>query len=96
MAQVVKVLANALTLAFQKAFHRIGKRRMSEPVGAGGFDGQQSPRQFVLALGAALKPLVAVLNAPFQWLVVAGFKVKAVHPLQRAPVTPVGDRFRFI
>ena len=40
---------------------------------------------------ATFKTLVSVFNAPLQGLVIAGFKVQAVHALQRAPVTPVGN-----
>ena len=39
----------------QKPLYRIGKSRMGQPVGAAGFDGQQSPGHFVLALRAAFK-----------------------------------------
>jgi hypothetical protein len=46
----------------------------------------------VFALGAAFKADVAVADAPLQRLVVAGFEVQAIHPLQRAPVAAVGDR----
>jgi hypothetical protein len=43
----------------------------------------------MLALGPPLKALVAVFDAPLQWLVVACLKVQAVHPFQRSPVTLV-------
>jgi hypothetical protein len=47
-------------------------------VGAGGFDGEQGSGHFVFALRAAFKALVAVLDAPFDGLVVASFKMKAI------------------
>jgi hypothetical protein len=47
-------------------------------VGAGGFDGEQGSGHFVFALRAAFKALVAVVDAPFDGLVVASFKMKAI------------------
>ena len=43
----------------------------------------------MFSLGAAFKALVTVGNAPSQRLVVAGFKVQAVHPLQGAPIPSI-------
>ena len=56
---------------------------------AGGFDGQQGACHLVFALRAAFKRGVAVLNAPLQRLVVAGFKMQAIDSGQCAPVAPV-------
>ena len=47
-------------------------------MGAGGFDGEQGSGHFVFALRAAFKALVAVVDAPFNRLVVAGFKMQAI------------------
>ena len=88
--QVAQVVFNAFALAFQKAGHRVGKAGVRQPVRAAGFDRQQGARHLVFALCAAFKTLVAVRNAPGQWLVVAGLKVQAVHAFQRAPVAAIG------
>jgi hypothetical protein len=45
----------------------------------------------VLALGAAFEAGKAVGDAPFDGLVVAGFEMQAVDPLQSAPVAAIGD-----
>ena len=81
LLQRLQVFANAFALTFQKALDRIGKGGVCQPVGAVGLHRQQGPGHFVLALGAALKALHTMLNAPLQGLVVAGFKVQAVHAL---------------
>ena len=52
--------------------------------------GQQGTGHFVLTLGPAFKTLDAVGNAPFNGLVITGFKVQAVHPRERPPVTAIG------
>ena len=91
--QRLQVGVHPFALAFQKAFHRIGKSGVRQPVGAAGLHRQQSPRHFVFALGAAFKAVHAMLNAPLQRLVVAGLKVQAVHAFQRPPIAPIGDDF---
>ena len=71
----------------QVAVNRLRKRRVGQPVCAGGAFWQQCPGHFVFALRTAFKTVVTVRNAPRNGLVVAGFKVQAVHPLHRTPVT---------
>ena len=59
-------------------------------MGTVGFDGHQGARHFVFTLRAALKPHKAMCNAPLQGLVKTGFEMKAIDPLQRPPVAPIG------
>jgi hypothetical protein len=47
-------------------------------VGAGGFDGEQGSGHFVFALCAAFEAVVAVVDTPFDGLVVASFKMQAI------------------
>jgi hypothetical protein len=88
-----QVIADALPFALQKALHRVGKARMRQPVCARSPDREQGARHLVLTLCAALEAMNAVLDAPLQRLVVTGLEVQAIHPFQRTPVAPVGDRF---
>jgi len=88
--QLTHVVVDACSFALQKAFNRIGKRWVRQPVGACGFDGQESPRHFVLALRPAFKADNSMLNAPLQRLVVADLKMQAVDAGQRSPVAAVG------
>ena len=57
---------------------------------AAGFYRKQGACHFVFALGAAFKSLIPVVDAPFQWLVVTGFKVQAIDSFECAPITPIG------
>jgi hypothetical protein len=75
LGQVVKVVIDACGFPLKKSFHRIGKRRVGQPVGAVGGDWHEGAGHFVFALGAAFKALHAVGNAPAQRLVVASLKV---------------------
>ena len=45
----------------------------------------------MLALGATLKTLIAVVDAPLQRLVVAGLEMQTVNPLDGAPVASIGN-----
>ena len=77
-------------LTLQKVLHRIGKGGVGQPVGAVRGHWHQRTRHLVLALGTALKCFKAMRDASGERLVVAGVKVQAVHPLQRAPVAAIG------
>ena len=60
-------------------------------MGAGRAYRQQGPGQFVFALCAAFKALVAVGDAPFERGVVAGLEMQAVDALKCPPITSPGD-----
>ena len=92
--QRAHVLRHALAFERQKSIDRISKRWMRQPMRAAGLHRQQGARHFVFALRAAFKALHAVLNAPLQRLVVAGLKVQAIDPLQRAPIAAIGGYWR--
>ena len=89
--QFIHVVVDSFALAFQKPLYRMRKRGLRQPVGAGGFDRHQGACHFVFALRAALKALETMFDAPLQGLVVAGFEMQAIDPLQRAPVAAIGN-----
>ena len=89
--QMLQVLRNAGAFALQKAVYRVGEGRVCQPVCAVGGHWEQGAGHFVFTLGTAFKTLYAVCDAPLQGLVVAGFKVQAVHALQGAPIAAISD-----
>src|SRR4029453_6828511 len=65
---------------------RVGKRRIADRVQRMRGDGQQSPRQLVRTLCAALEARYTALDAEVDGLVIAGFEMEAGHVVERAPV----------
>ena len=92
LVQGLQVVLHPGPFAVQKTLYRLCKRRVRQPVRAGGLHGQQGAGHLVFALGAPLKPHGAVGDAPLQRLLVAGLEMQAVHTLQGSPVAAIGHQ----
>ena len=91
--QFFHIRRHAGIFARQEAFHRVGKGRVRQLMGAVRGHRHQRAGHFVLTLCAALEGAQSMGNAPGERLVVAGVEVQAVDALERAPVAAevVGD-----
>ena len=86
LVQLVEVALDAGAFARQEVLDRARELRMRQPVRRPGLHRQQAAHHLVLALRAAFEAPVAVGDAPFDRLVVAGLEVQAGDVLDRAPV----------
>src|SRR5450759_875007 len=85
LIELVHILRNRISLALQIIFHRTRKLGMRQPVRGAGGHRQESTRQFVLALGAALECLYVARDTKLDRLVVASLEMQTGVKFERTP-----------